>query len=196
MSNPQQPQDPPTPPIGLELPVRLAEVDEEPVVDPARRKRLALVAGVVAAVALVAFFGLRPVLFGAAGAEPGDCVVVTSVSDADVDPLDCADPRAVFQVAERLDSSAATCPRGNYVRYAEGGRSSDFSLCLVLNTRVGDCFTDLAGPSDRIARVDCAGAAVRVTAVVDGDPAADCAEGGEPVQFYTAPPRTICGAKP
>jgi hypothetical protein len=130
----------------------------------------------------------------------GDCVKVNddSEEDADVDPLDCAKPDAVFKIAIKLDSGAATCPEeGDYLEYEETGRlSAGFSLCLVLNAKVGECFTDLekAAEAEKVACADPT-AKFEVLEIVDGGTAPeDCTSSAVDDGFiYPEPKMVICG---
>lgn len=130
----------------------------------------------------------------------GDCVKVNddSADDADVDPLDCAKPDAVFKIAIKLDSGAATCPEdGDYLEYEETGRlGAGFSLCLVLNAKVGECITDLKKAADA-EKVACADptAKFEVVEIVDGGTKPeDCASSEVDDGFiYPEPQMVICG---
>lgn len=130
-------------------------------------------------------------------AEAGDCIKVNSASttSADVEKIDCADPIAVFKVAKRLGNDTDECPSPDYEKYTQTGRGSDFALCLMLNAKEGDCFTNFDSPGER-ARADCAAAEFKVGKMVTGqsDPQA-CDPESAPV-VYPEPATTFCLTKP
>lgn len=130
----------------------------------------------------------------------GDCVKVNdaSATDADVDPIDCGKPDAVFKVAIKLETGAETCPAdGDYLEYEETGSLSDgFSLCLMLNAEQGECFTDLE-KADKAAKVACTDptATFEVIEIVKGGTKPeDCTSSAVDDGFiYTEPKIVICG---
>ncbi|TQM81454.1 hypothetical protein FHX81_3819 [Saccharothrix saharensis] len=135
---------------------------------------------------------------GPAGAEPGDCikVVSASVTDADVEKVDCSSAEAAFKVAANLDSSSDSCPDGDYAEYSDsGGRRSDgFKLCLMLNAAEGDCFkqegTIVAG---KTTKVTCdSSATYKVGKVIAGRADENECESGDTVSVYSQPATTIC----
>jgi hypothetical protein len=132
-------------------------------------------------------------------ANAGDCIKVKSASstNADVEKIDCNDQAAVFKVAKKLSNDTDSCPTPDYEKYEQSGGSgnADFALCLMLNAKEGDCFTEYDSP-DKRARVDCGSAEVKVTKVVDGkaDDSA-CDQQSIPVT-YPEPATTFCLAQP
>ncbi|GAA0218032.1 hypothetical protein GCM10010492_14860 [Saccharothrix mutabilis subsp. mutabilis] len=131
------------------------------------------------------------------GAEAGDCIKVNSVSvsDADVEKIDCGSPEAAFKVAVNLDSSTKACPTGDYSEYRDsGGRRSDgFKLCLTLNAKDGDCFkqegTIVAG---KTTKVTCGSSATHKVTKVSGAADENQCESGDIVYVYSQPATTIC----
>ncbi|CCH27829.1 hypothetical protein ABZ816_06830 [Actinosynnema sp. NPDC047251] len=133
-------------------------------------------------------------------AAVGDCIKVNSVSvtDADVETIDCSSPQAAFKVAVTLDSSTDACPSGDYSEYSDRGgrRSNGFKLCLAFNAREGDCFkqegTIVAG---KTTKVTCDSSAThKVRKVADTEDENQC-ESGETVFVYSQPATTICMVK-
>ncbi|CAL9648131.1 hypothetical protein SUDANB95_06504 [Actinosynnema sp. ALI-1.44] len=131
------------------------------------------------------------------GAEAGDCIKVNSVSvsDADVEKIDCGSPEAAFKVAVNLDSSTKACPTGDYSEYRDsGGRRSDgFKLCLTLNAKDGDCFkqegTIVAG---KTTKVTCGSSATHKVTKVSGTADENQCKSGDIVYVYSQPATTIC----
>ncbi|SDI53216.1 hypothetical protein SAMN05192558_108408 [Actinokineospora alba] len=197
---PQQPYGQQPPPFGQE-PVQPGFVP--PPSGPNKGKTIKLVVILVAivAVGIGGFFAFNK---SAASADVGDCIKVKddSATNADVEKIDCTKPEAVFKVAKKLDSAAATCPTADnsmYLEYEQSSRrggSGGFSLCLMLNTKVGECFTDLR-KSAEARKVPCGDPSVKfeVLEVVEGknDPDACTAKGVDDGFMYAEPKMTICG---
>ncbi|HVK25156.1 MAG TPA: hypothetical protein VM677_27680 [Actinokineospora sp.] len=148
------------------------------------------------AVGLSVFYAIRR---SPAAADEGDCVTFTAVdSGTAVNAADCADPRAVFKVAKRLDSIPDDCgSASDYAEYEWSAGGDGYSLCLMLNARVGDCFTVL-DLIEHAQRVPCADADFEVLQVIDG--ATDmslCPPFGGIVDgyLYAEPPMVICGKR-
>ncbi|TDV41860.1 LppU/SCO3897 family protein [Actinophytocola oryzae] len=115
----------------------------------------------VVVVAIAGFFVIKNWGTAPSSSNVGDCIKVNeaSISNADVDKVDCGDPGASYKVGATFDDASKDCPGGDksaYVGYTEtGGRGSDLLLCLILNAKVGDCY--VAG--DQVdTKVDCADA--------------------------------------
>lgn len=137
---------------------------------------------------------------GPGSAKAGDCIKVNSasVSNADVDKIDCNVPEAAFKVAVNLDSSTDACPDGDYAEFRSSGRRSNgYKLCLMLNAKEGDCFKEegsfIAG---KTTKVTCSSSATyKVTKVANSVDKSACEE-GERYTTYSQPATTICRAKP
>lgn len=66
-------------------------------------------------------------------ASVGDCMSISnpnSVTDPDLEVVDCGDAKAQYKVAEKKDGTSEGCDRTKYSEYTETGGSSDFTLCL------------------------------------------------------------------
>ncbi|MEU5695777.1 hypothetical protein [Actinosynnema sp. NPDC020468] len=160
-----------------------------------------LIAAVVVGVVGIVVAGLIANATGPSGADPGECVRVNrvTVTDADVDKVDCGSADAAFKVAANLDSGTDSCPSGDYSEYSErGGRRSDgYKLCLMLNAAPGDCFaqegTVVAG---KTTKVTCDSSAThKVTKVAAGTADNSACEAGEIVFVYSQPATTVCLAE-
>ncbi|MFI9010385.1 hypothetical protein ACIGNX_24430 [Actinosynnema sp. NPDC053489] len=153
---------------------------------------------VAVAVVGIVVAGIVANLNGPAGAEAGDCikVVSASVTDADVEKVDCSSPEAAFKVAANLDSSADSCPEGDYAEYSDsGGRRSDgFKLCLMLNAAEGECFKQEGSiVAAKTTKVPCdSSATYKVGKVVTGRADENECESGDTVSVYSQPATTIC----
>lgn len=189
-------QPPPPPPFGQQ-PVQPGDYPPAPIGAPVKKSKtkLFVILGVVLAVVIGGI--AWAVISGKkspSNAEAGDCIKVNSASStsADVEKIDCNDRGAVFKVAKRLGNDTDECPTADYPKYyQQGGSGSDFALCLMFNAKEGDCFND-ANATDKVAKVDCTGAPVKVTKVANGQ--ADeklCGEKETPLT-YPEPPTTIC----
>lgn len=132
----------------------------------------------------------------------GDCLEVTDPSPADyeVATTGCADHDAVFEVATIEDGPNGRCPTDDYDTYSQTGQD-EFTLCLMLNGRQGECFDGLlvgAGPSGPV-RATCRTAGAMVTKVLPNR--ADikaCPPGTAGSMAYPqpAPGRTVCLSVP
>jgi hypothetical protein len=100
----------------------------------------------VVVIGVVGFFVIKNWGTAPSSSKVGDCIKVNeaSITDADVDKVECSDAGASYKVGATFDSASAKCPGGDesaYVGYTEtGGRGSDLLLCLILNAKVGDCY--------------------------------------------------------
>lgn len=128
-------------------------------------------------------------------AEPGDCIKINDVAEADIEKVDCASPDALFKVAVAEDDDGAKCPTRSYLAYSQSGRN-ELLLCLSLNASTGDCY-QFADNTYR--KVNCAApeATFQVAEVVEGknDPAL-CGEAAANALVYPEPPHTICRVAP
>ncbi len=101
---------------------------------------------VVVILGIAGFFVVKNWGTAASSAGVGDCIKVNSASitDADVNKVDCKDPAATYKVGSTSDDASGKCPGGDksaYVAYTEtGGRGSDLLLCLILNAKQGECY--------------------------------------------------------
>ncbi|WP_367132912.1 collagen-like protein [Saccharothrix sp. HUAS TT1] len=158
----------------------------------------ALVAVVVLGIVGVVVAGVLAGINGPAGAEPGECIKIVSagVTDADVEKVECSSPEAAFRVAAHLDSSADSCPDGDYAEYSDsGGRRSDgFKLCLMLNAAEGDCFKQEGTiVAAKTTKVTCdSSATYKVGKVIGGVADENECESGNTVSVYSQPATTIC----
>jgi hypothetical protein len=177
----------------------LRPLDDEP--EPPRRHGLRtwLIVGVVGVVLGAAVFVVYKLLTGdnTSKAQPGDCIKVNSATEksADIEQIACTDSIAVFKVAKKLGDDTDQCPTGSYSKYTQSGRGSDFALCLMLNANEGDCFTSLEQPA-KLARVDCTGAEIKITKVLDGQTDEAACDGETAPLVYPEPPTTLCIGKP
>lgn len=132
---------------------------------------------------------------GANEADVGDCVrVVKGGVDAELEVLECGTPAAVYRVGLELERGER-CPAGPYTEYSVIGMGA-WSLCLVLDARPGQCFTNDIDAGTVVA--DCATADFRVESVLADKADADaCPPPADPVYaleplVYPEPPLTIC----
>jgi hypothetical protein len=150
---------------------------------------------VVVAVGVV--FGIINWGTSAASAKVGECIKVNSASasDADVEKIDCNSKDAAYKVAATFDDSSATCPEGDYDSYSQGGRrTSDVTLCLMLNAKEGDCFSE---DGQVLAKVDCGGATFQVVKVLTGTTdVSGCPEASAPLKFPEPDPVVHCLGAP
>ncbi|MER5263676.1 hypothetical protein ABTZ99_16555 [Actinosynnema sp. NPDC002837] len=158
----------------------------------------ALVAVVALGIVGIVVAGIIANITGPSGAEAGDCIKVisASVTDADVEKIECSSPEAAFKVAANLDSSTDSCPPGDYSEYSDRGgrRSNGFKLCLMLNAEEGDCFKeDGTIVAAKTTKVTCdSSASYKVGKVVRGRADENECESGDTVTVYSQPATTIC----
>jgi hypothetical protein len=158
----------------------------------------ALIAVVGLGIVGVVVAGIIAGATGPAGAEPGDCikVVSASVTDADVEKVDCSSAEAAFKVAANLDSSSDSCPDGDYAEYSDSGgrRSNGFKLCLMLNAAEGECFKQEGTiVAAKTTKVTCdSSATYKVGKVIAGRADENACESGDTVSVYSQPATTIC----
>ncbi|MEV8438541.1 hypothetical protein AB0425_14280 [Actinosynnema sp. NPDC051121] len=158
----------------------------------------ALITVVALGIVGIVVAGVIASITGPSGAEPGDCIKVVSagITDADVEKIDCSSPEAAFKVAANLDSSADSCPDGDYAEYSDSGgrRSNGFKLCLMLNAAEGDCFKQEGSiVAAKTTKVTCdSSATYKVGKVIAGRADENGCESGETVSVYSQPATTIC----
>jgi hypothetical protein len=134
-------------------------------------------------------------------ANVGDCIniVSASITDPEIEKVECGSQNAAYKVAKNLDSASDQCPEGDYGSYSESGRRSNgFTLCLMLNAAEGDCFKAEGNlVSGKTSKVACgASADFKISKVVTGstDKAACGSDGNELV--YSEPATTLCRIAP
>ncbi|WP_033295478.1 LppU/SCO3897 family protein [Amycolatopsis jejuensis] len=131
-----------------------------------------------------------------ADVQVGDCLEFLDRGPADVEvgTIACTQPAAVYEVAVKLPSPGAKCPSDRYDTYQQTGRD-EFTLCLMLNAKPGDCFVGLLAGATGPERTDCAKADDVVTTVIpDRADEHACRPGTELPLAYPvpAPGRTVC----
>jgi hypothetical protein len=162
-----------------------------------RRLRSILVLAAVAVIAVIAAGTYFLSTSSPDSASVGDCLAVQSFSaGSEPTKVDCSDPSANVKVAVRLESSANSCPDGDYDTYSVQGRDS-YKLCLMIDAKEGDCFKNLSGDTDDgYQRVDCAdpSAEAQFVKVVDGTDATSACDGtdADGAVTYSDPPVTLC----
>lgn len=160
--------------------------------------RITLVIVVVIGLAITAvfFFTKSP-----GSASAGDCLSITDFSRGGDSPtkVDCGDPSANVKVALRLDSASASCPGDDvYDHYSVSGKYS-YKLCLMINAKQGDCFSNITSSTKGYQRVACTDptAEAEFVKVVDGTASESACDGTEAdgAIVYPQPPTTLCGKK-
>jgi hypothetical protein len=155
------------------------------------RKIITIVVAVVV-LGVIGFFAYKTWGTSASSAAVGDCIKVNdaSITDADVNKVDCGDPAAAYKVGATSDNASADCPGGdkaNYVGYTEtGGRGSDLLLCLILNAKEGDCYQEGTQVDTKVECTD-PKASFKVLKVVDGADESKCPEGTQGSYVYPEP---------
>ncbi|MEU1204403.1 hypothetical protein [Nocardia sp. NPDC005825] len=167
-----------------------------------RWRRLAPIAVVAAMVALA---GCSVVQKGAesikdAGksetgrAKVGDCINVIegSMINSKTEPVDCASPKAVYQVAKVFN--AKTDCSGDYTSYEEtlNGSSMAF-LCLAPNFKEGVCYHESMLTGYQYADCGSTNASFRVLTRIDGQSDENlCGEDADNVITLSEPRTTFC----
>ncbi|MGY1945682.1 LppU/SCO3897 family protein [Nocardia asiatica] len=84
--------------------------------------------------------------------EIGQCAKLSGTTiKAEFATKECTDPEANYVVAQRLDGANADCPTKDYASYYQTG-SNDYTLCLRLNVKEGDCIDGgFLGASTKVA---------------------------------------------
>lgn len=159
-----------------------------------------LVALVVAAVVALVVVGVV-LTDDISDVKAGDCVSVTgSNSDADFDKVDCGDTASLtFYVAEKLDSTDASCGGEQYSELTQTGDDAT-KLCLVPNFEQGKCYEIPISSLTGMKEVACGGGdisqlnrTVKVTARVDSETVPNC---DDPVTFDKPKPLGYCLGDP
>lgn len=136
---------------------------------------------------------------GANEANVGDCVkVVKGGLDAELEVVECGTADARYVVAIELEMQEH-CPAGPYLEYSVTGLGA-WSLCLVLNAAVGQCYKN--NVTDGFTLTECAAADFEVVAVLADradknacpSPPPNALFHPEPL-VYPTPPLTICLAR-
>lgn len=133
-------------------------------------------------------------------ASAGDCLSVTQFKrGSEPTKVDCGDSSANVKVAVRLDSASAKCPGDNYDEVSMEGKQ-DYKLCLMVNARDGDCFTNWSSSTtDGYRRLACTDpkAEVEIVKVIDGRADESACSGLKVDQalVYPQPPTTMCVAQ-
>jgi hypothetical protein len=162
---------------------------------PTRKSGAATIIKIVVAVVVLGvagFFVYKTWGTSASSAAVGDCIKVNdaSITDADVNKVDCGDPAAAYKVGATSDNASADCPGGenaNYVGYTEtGGRGSDLLLCLILNAKEGDCYQEGTQVDTKVECTD-PKATFQVLKIVDGADETKCPEGTQGSYVYPEP---------
>jgi hypothetical protein len=170
---------------------------------PAPAAKSKNVFNIVKIVAVVVALGIGGVFYfinresAPASSKVGDCIKVNSasVSNADVEKIDCNNQAAAYKVAYTSDDATGECPdqdNSSYVSYTETGRGSDLLLCLTLNVKEGDCIVKGTSADEKVPCTD-PKASYQVIKVVTGsaDPAG-CPEETEDGYVYADPPMVQC----
>ncbi len=90
-----------------------------------------VVAVIVIGVVIGGFIASRD---DASSAEVGDCMSIgnpESITDPDLEVVDCSDSKAAYKVAEKQDGTSANCDRTKYAEYTETRKGDSFTLCLA-----------------------------------------------------------------
>lgn len=131
--------------------------------------------------------------------EIGQCAKLSGTTiKAEFATKECSDPEANYVVAQRLDGSNADCPTKDYASYYQTG-SNDYTLCLRLNVKEGDCIDGgFLGASTKVACGSAAdfkiGRIVRGTA--DKSACGAKATENDTIVYPKPEPITLCLAPP
>ncbi|MFI7408258.1 hypothetical protein ACIBU0_06270 [Streptomyces sp. NPDC049627] len=125
---PQQPGQPGFPQQG-------APYAPVPPAQPARKWTFKKIKNIVVAVVVVcvAIGGFIASRDDANTAKVGDCMSIgnpDSITDPDLEVVDCGDSKAAYKVAEKKDGTTAGCDRNKYSEYTQSGDGDSFTLCL------------------------------------------------------------------
>ncbi|MGW5467439.1 LppU/SCO3897 family protein [Streptomyces chartreusis] len=122
---PQQPGQPGFPQQGMPVP------PQQPGSKWTFKKIKNIVVGVVVVgVVIGGFIASRD---DANTAKVGDCMSIgnpDSVTDPDLEVVDCSDSKAAYKVAEKKDDTSTGCDRNKYAEYTQTGDGDNFTLCL------------------------------------------------------------------
>ncbi|RZS36536.1 hypothetical protein EV193_107217 [Herbihabitans rhizosphaerae] len=145
--------------------------------------------------------------------KDNDCVRIDrgAQNNAKITVLNCADPGAVLRIGTRVNGMF--CPgelgvgdqSSNYVTYTvstkygsgSGAGIPKYKLCMYLNVKQGDCYTDNSTKTEvQIAKGACGPGANRVVKVAQQASEKACTgSGANGYLRYTTPPLTICVKK-
>ncbi|MFF5476961.1 hypothetical protein ACFY5C_06410 [Streptomyces sp. NPDC012935] len=125
---PQQPGQPGFPPQGA---APYAPVPPQPERKWTFKKvKNVVVAVVVVGVVVGGFIASRD---DANTAKVGDCMSIAnpdSITDPDLEVVDCGESKAAYKVAEKKDGTSSGCDRTKYSEYTQSGDGDSFTLCL------------------------------------------------------------------
>ncbi|MEU8897102.1 hypothetical protein [Nocardia sp. NPDC048505] len=143
---------------GLAQGYPMAPPPHFPPPQPTRAKVLSWLAVIAPVLVLFLIAGVVWLVRGTGNsAAVGDCGILAGTSAAATfERADCADPAANYLVAEVFDGADSQCATADYTSYYQSG-GNEYTLCLRLNARIGDCFA--GGPGRASLRVECTGSA-------------------------------------
>ncbi|MGQ0625624.1 MAG: DUF2510 domain-containing protein [Sporichthyaceae bacterium] len=168
-----------------------------------KKRRIGLIIACSLAALLVVLGVLGTVAYqvfkdDAAFAEVGDCIYMTGVGTPQIDAkkVGCDTPNAINKVALRIERASAACPNENYDFYSED-TVGDFTLCMTLNAKAGECFLGTETSTSRVAcerRRESEGFVFKVDRVLGVNRPAQCKETNPLSEGvgYPVPPTTLC----
>jgi hypothetical protein len=124
----------------------------------------------------------------------GDCLsVVEFKQGAEPDKAACDDPSANVKIAVKLDESGGSCPEGMYDEYSVTG-SASYKLCLMLNAKQGDCFSNMTSETAGYKKIACTDPTAEAEVLKVIDAPKDQCEGTEAnaSATYSEPATTVC----
>jgi len=124
----------------------------------------------------------------------GDCLsVVEFKQGAEPDKAACDDPSANVRIAVKLDESKGSCPEGMYDEYSVTG-SASYKLCLMLNAKQGDCFSNMTSETAGYKKIACTDPTAEAEVLKVVDAPKDQCEGTEAnaSATYSEPATTVC----
>jgi hypothetical protein len=127
-------------------------------------------------------------------AKVGDCLAVAEFKQgAEPDKAGCDDPSANVKIAVKLDESSAACPEGMYDEYSVTG-SASYKLCLTLNAKQGDCFSNMTAETAGYKKVACTDPTAEAEVVKVVAAPNDQCDGTEAnaSATYSQPATTVC----
>ncbi|WP_246257976.1 LppU/SCO3897 family protein [Amycolatopsis anabasis] len=170
---------------------------------PKKKGKGRLIGILIAAVVVIAavVFGVVNFTNSAASAVAGDCLNVKEFKNNTEEPakVDCNAPEANVKIGVKLDNSSDKCPGEFYDTYSVSGKRS-YKLCLMINAKQGECWSNLDTGTDGYQRVPCTDpkADGKFVKVVPGTADEKACDGIDPVKalVYAQPPTTLCLTKP
>ncbi|MFC9892645.1 hypothetical protein ACFVMC_03020 [Nocardia sp. NPDC127579] len=127
----------------------------------------------------------------------GDCINITNNSPTDTqgETIDCASPKAVYQVFQTFDKETA-CPSDDYDTYTEQRPSGTTFMCLTLNLKQDSCYNDAGNSPYKWA--ECGpDATIKVLERVEGTiDEMECPEGTNAFDILNEPKTLFCLGKP